>query len=193
MSRFKTALYSAAVVAWLTAGLSFSLPATAATTGEGTVPMTQPSSADKPVQLAANYCSWYAIFQCARQSYGLRGPGYVIQSGGAYDLDATGWRSSPCAVKGPPPPAGALGTIHPHVQPAGTDISLFCRSFFEDAYAAGHEQSYDDTRSAIRQFAKAPNQFILTGSRIIVYRWNTNPGPGLAPRMDMVVLRRCGY
>ena len=97
MSRFKPALYSAAAVAWLTAGLSFSLPATAATTGEDTVPMTQPSSADKPVQLAANYCSWYAIFQCARQSYGLRGPGYVIHTNDYPNFRPGFW----CKVTGP--------------------------------------------------------------------------------------------
>ncbi|HUQ46024.1 MAG TPA: hypothetical protein VM033_05200 [Gemmatimonadaceae bacterium] len=119
--------------------------------------------------------------------------GYVIQNGGVYDLDATGWTSYPCSATFPAPPAGALGTIHPHVQPSGTDISLFCRSFVEDTYAAGHLQSREDYWTARMQFATAPNQFILTGSRIIVYRWNPNPGPGLAPRMDMIVLPRCGY
>ena len=59
------------------------------------------------IQLAANICGWYAIFQCARSPNALGGPGRTINTNN-YPNFAPGWF---CRVVGPDTKAATFNSL----------------------------------------------------------------------------------
>jgi hypothetical protein len=78
------------------AGLAMSASLAGAANGDG-LATRAPAFGEPRMQLAANICGWYAIFQCARSPNNVGGPGRTINTNN-YPNFAPGWF---CRVLGP--------------------------------------------------------------------------------------------
>jgi hypothetical protein len=86
------ALAGFAVAALIAGGASGSLAATGGAPAASPAPLPEGS-----YQVAANFCGWYAIFECSRSRGGIPGPGRVINTNN-YPNFAPGYF---CRVVGP--------------------------------------------------------------------------------------------
>jgi hypothetical protein len=87
---FRTTVATAAAALAMTASLAVAANGT-------TTPAASPTEGAPRLQLAANICGWYAIFQCARSPNKLGGPGRSINTNN-YPNFTPGWF---CRVMGP--------------------------------------------------------------------------------------------
>ncbi len=63
--------------------------------------------ADGSFKVAAEFCDWYAIFECAKRRSGIGGPGYVIHTND-YPNFRKGWY---CKVLGPYDSSGEASAV----------------------------------------------------------------------------------
>jgi hypothetical protein len=101
MPKISTGLAGTALVALtMTAGLA------SAANSDGSTARA-PTVGEPRIQLAANICGWYAIFQCARSPNALGGPGRTINTNN-YPNFTPGWF---CRVIGPDSKAATSNTL----------------------------------------------------------------------------------